>query len=282
MNYTQIPGVASIVDDYDTFFIDMCGVLMKPPKMIEGTQECLHGLKAANKKLAMVTNAEETSRYLTKILKMEYGFRDVDTLFDAIVTAGDMVQFSLREWGLRDGARAFLWGEFPMLDVMSFFQRVETYYEADVVVCCEAIPMDSTDGAHVPATHQKMLEYMLANNIPLLSPNSDVVAPIADGTLYLVAGFFAKKYAEMGGRSLTTGKPGENIFARAHALLGYPSKQRILMVGDTIETDILGAHNFGIDSLLVKSGNYGNKSHLVTHDIPLEVHPNWLVDTFVL
>jgi ribonucleotide monophosphatase NagD (HAD superfamily) len=36
---------------------------------------------------------------------------------------------------------------------------------------------------------------------------------------------------------------------------GAISKNRILMVGDTFETDILGAQNSGIDSALVLTGN---------------------------
>lgn len=43
-------------------------------------------------------------------------------------------------------------------------------------------------------------------------------------------------------------KPDERIFAHTMALFGNPEKSRVLMVGDTPSSDILGANLFGIDS----------------------------------
>lgn len=57
-------------------------------------------------------------------------------------------------------------------------------------------------------------------------------------------------YQKLGGKVQLFGKPGAGIFeyvANKHNL----TKQEILMVGDTIGTDILGANRFGCDSLLL-------------------------------
>ena len=43
----------------------------------------------------------------------------------------------------------------------------------------------------------------------------------------------------------------QHVFKKA----GKIPKNRILMIGDTFETDILGAQNSGIDSALVLTGN---------------------------
>ncbi|AOT09858.1 pyrimidine 5'-nucleotidase [Pseudoalteromonas luteoviolacea] len=43
-------------------------------------------------------------------------------------------------------------------------------------------------------------------------------------------------------------KPDPQVFEHTLALLGNPSKERVLMVGDTPKSDILGANRFGIDS----------------------------------
>ncbi|WP_190365468.1 pyrimidine 5'-nucleotidase [Pseudoalteromonas sp. S16_S37] len=45
-----------------------------------------------------------------------------------------------------------------------------------------------------------------------------------------------------------TAKPDPYIFAHTLSLLGNPDKSKVLMVGDTPSSDILGANNFGIDS----------------------------------
>lgn len=297
MGITQVSGFSEIADKYEAFFLDMCGVimvgdvtspainiegeLMKPAKLLDGAPECLRKLREANKKISMVTNADESADYLIKLLKKGCGLHDMEEIFDAIVTAGDMVAASLRSWGLKKGAKAFVWGEYPMRGIMRFFSRVESYQEADIVVCCEAIEVNSFKHFELYDSHKKILEFMLENGLPMLAPNDDIVAPTAQGDSLVVAGFFAKAYRDMGGRALSTGKPGESIFNHAYSLLGYPDKQNLVMVGDTLETDIVGAHNFGIDSALITSGNYSNHSDLVTHAMPLEVQPNWMVERFV-
>lgn len=43
-------------------------------------------------------------------------------------------------------------------------------------------------------------------------------------------------------------KPDPSIFEHTLALLGNPDKSKVLMVGDTPASDILGANRFGIDS----------------------------------
>ncbi|MCG9768175.1 pyrimidine 5'-nucleotidase [Pseudoalteromonas piscicida] len=47
-------------------------------------------------------------------------------------------------------------------------------------------------------------------------------------------------------------KPDPSIFAHTLALLGNPDKSKVLMVGDTPASDILGANRFGIDSCWLK------------------------------
>ena len=43
-------------------------------------------------------------------------------------------------------------------------------------------------------------------------------------------------------------KPHLKIFEHAHALMGHPPKHEILMVGDNIQTDILGGNAYGMDT----------------------------------
>jgi ribonucleotide monophosphatase NagD (HAD superfamily) len=58
----------------------------------------------------------------------------------------------------------------------------------------------------------------------------------------------------MGARVIYMGKPSKTFYSSLPEATKVP-KDTILMIGDTLETDILGAQNFGIDSLLVFTGN---------------------------
>ena len=64
-----------------------------------------------------------------------------------------------------------------------------------------------------------------------------------------------KKIEEFGGKIEFIGKPFLNIYNAAFKKFNIsPETNKIVMIGDTIETDIVGAYNAGIDSVLVRTG----------------------------
>ena len=59
-------------------------------------------------------------------------------------------------------------------------------------------------------------------------------------------------------------KPAQEIFNYAYEKMGYPSKSRVLMVGDNLNSDILGGNNFGIDTCWLQH----DESEVETHIVP--------------
>lgn len=128
--------------------------------------------------------------------------------------------------------------------------------------------------------------------LPLICANPDTIIMNGDKLRYC-AGFFAKRYEKIVNDTLLSsfptrvtsygplasgqvegrressktykhglvhyyGKPYPAVYLRVFEILkekGICDKNRILMVGDTLETDILGANNAGIDSALTMTGN---------------------------
>jgi ribonucleotide monophosphatase NagD (HAD superfamily) len=90
-------------------------------------------------------------------------------------------------------------------------------------------------------------------NLPAVCPNPDLVAYRGNTPIY-TGGTFAKIYEDMGGKVYYFGKPNKSFYELTLKLYDGPhySKKAILGIGDNIETDILGANNFAIDSLLIK------------------------------
>jgi len=72
------------------------------------------------------------------------------------------------------------------------------------------------------------------------------------------AGALARLYTEMGGESLYFGKPHPPIYDLARRRLSAMGKRvaedRILAIGDGIQTDIAGAMGEDIDSLFITGG----------------------------
>ena len=65
-------------------------------------------------------------------------------------------------------------------------------------------------------------------------------------------GYYYNKYLKIGGKGEYYGKPNPKFYKYICSKLKIKNKKKILFIGDTIYNDIIGANNFGIDSLLVK------------------------------
>jgi ribonucleotide monophosphatase NagD (HAD superfamily) len=90
--------------------------------------------------------------------------------------------------------------------------------------------------------------------------NPDLAYPVNDEEVGLAVGSLAAMLERIVGKAfIRFGKPDTMMFSHAFACandnLPDLKKSDILMVGDTLETDILGANTFGLDTALVLSGN---------------------------
>jgi ribonucleotide monophosphatase NagD (HAD superfamily) len=84
--------------------------------------------------------------------------------------------------------------------------------------------------------------------------NPDAVAPRPNGVMARVAGVTARSLArETGCKVALLGKPFGEIYSLALDRMGLEA-DRVVALGDTLATDILGARHAGIDCALVLTG----------------------------
>ena len=62
-------------------------------------------------------------------------------------------------------------------------------------------------------------------------------------------------------------KPDREFFEKIFVEVGVENKGEVLMIGDTLTSDILGANNIGIDSCLVDIHNVENSEIIPTYKI---------------
>ena len=120
-------------------------------------------------------------------------------------------------------------------------------------------------------TYEDMLQQGLIQKLPFVCANRDKLVR-ANNQNFLCAGAVADHYEKMGGHAFFHGKPDTSLYEEALATIPASSivpKSRMIMIGDSLTTDIQGAINFGIDSLLIGSGihydeiNNHELSHLI-------------------
>ena len=92
----------------------------------------------------------------------------------------------------------------------------------------------------------------------MLCANPDVVVERGDRLVYC-AGALADSTRALGGEVLYAGKPHRPIYDLAldgsPALRGAaPARHRVLAIGDSVRTDLKGAHDLGVDCLFVTAG----------------------------
>jgi HAD superfamily hydrolase (TIGR01450 family) len=95
--------------------------------------------------------------------------------------------------------------------------------------------------------------------IPAIVANTDYAYPVNKNEVAIAVGGVAKMIENIVERDfIRFGKPDSQMFMFAFDLIREYRpihKKDIVMVGDTLYTDILGGNKFGLDTVLVFSGN---------------------------
>lgn len=97
-----------------------------------------------------------------------------------------------------------------------------------------------------------------------------------NGTVNLDTGGFVKLFEYTTGKeAMIMGKPHKNFFSTILQELNLKAEE-VIIIGDDITTDIVGAHNLGDNSILVRTGKYMDKKCENYEGI----EPDMIIDSF--
>jgi ribonucleotide monophosphatase NagD (HAD superfamily) len=228
-------GISTLVNKYDLFFIDLWGVTHNGQKPFPDALECYQNLKKAGKPVFILSNAPRMPEPAIKKLS-DMGLPR-DLYHDLQNPVGPVRDRNL----------------FTVLDE---YTGVENIKDAAFILITGTDAWDRT-----LESYQDELDQALKQNLPLVCANPDKRVMYGD-QIVLCAGAISAHYQSMGGKMRQHGKPDAEIYQILHSraqksLNKEISKNRILMIGDSLATDIAGANAYGIDSLMVLSGIHG-------------------------
>lgn len=235
-------GVAAALHRVRGFILDMDGVLYRGNTIRNGTREFVAFLNRERIPYVCVTNNASRTQpmYQAKLDALGIPIDASRVIGSAKATA---------EWlGSRaaPGARVLVIGEAGLRQEMTDagFTLVETL-PADFVV----VGIDTT------LTYEKLKQASLAirQNAQFIGTNPDTTFPGEEGLLPGNGAILAFLEASTGVKPTIVGKPGAAMMDVAVAHLGLPRDQ-VAMIGDRLETDILGAQNAGLISILLQGG----------------------------
>ncbi|KAL9187369.1 hypothetical protein ACHAXT_001472 [Thalassiosira profunda] len=292
--YERIDRISSpaLLDNYDTFLLDMWGVMHDGSQPYEGVLQTIQELKKAGKRMIVLSNSskrrENSERMLVKL-----GFDPSD--FENVITSGDVSHIILQNnahslgcqnWDVignlieqkKQNVFVFGSGDEDEQYCTSAGWTLTSVEEADLIVARGTFTInDGTTTIHKKDDEMKYWEVMESSlftaaqrKLPMIVANPDKVRP--DEGLPPMPGAIGDTYerfvwtthcAPVGDMTeekareyvKRVGKPFREVYDIA---LGEGERERAIMIGDALETDVVGGDAAGVPVLwVINDGIHG-------------------------
>ncbi len=234
----NLEGLSDVAGRYDGILFDIFGVIHNGVSCFEGAVASLAGLQAAGVPYVFLSNMPLRAGRVAESL-MRRGVPEA--LTGRALTSGEAVFQALEGGGF--GKTYTFQGPDSTREI------VPAGYEEAPVETADFVLVSGIGDEEGPEDYTALLETALARKLPMLCANPDLRVGHGD-RLVACAGLLVDAYARMGGDARWMGKPHKAVFEMARAMLGG----KLLMVGDSLRTDIAGAQAAGLDTVFVRSG----------------------------
>lgn len=265
--------LGEITDDFDTLLLDAFGVLNRGQAPIPGVPERIRDLQAAGKRVMVVSNAAgfSHSTLMARYYRLGYEFDPQDVVTSRKTLVRQLEQESTRHWGLIAGQH-FGPEEFPPLDYRMLADDIDDYHAVDGFLFVGASEWTA-------ARQRLLIESLRARPRRLLVANPDLLAPQEGGDSIEPGSHAHEIQDKTGVEPAFYGKPFANIFDLALERLGPEiDRDRTLMVGDTLHTDILGGQAAGLRTALVTRTGVLAGMNISAAIESSGIAPDWVLD----
>jgi HAD superfamily hydrolase (TIGR01450 family) len=249
---------AQAVDPYKVVFFDAYGVLKNSRGIIPGVADVLLWLLRSGRDMYVVTNdaSKSPGEMAQSYVHPTYGPLLSD---NRIISSGLLAKDFLRS-KVRSGKVAYLGKPASAFYIQSAGLDALPISRATLADNIRAIVLLDDEGFDWFSDLNRTLNLCRSLDIPVIVANSDTSYPVSGNEVAVAVGGLATMIETIvGKRFIRFGKPDTMMFSYAFACAcsnnSQVSKHDVLMVGDTLHTDIYGANAFGIDTALVLSGN---------------------------
>jgi HAD superfamily hydrolase (TIGR01459 family) len=256
----ELNHLSEVSNTYDTFLIDLWGVLHNGVKLNAKALRAVEQLKKKSKKIVFLSNAPRpSSKVIDFLLKIKMDKKYLTN----VMTSGEAAMQAINQY--KFGKKFFHLG--PPRD-SSLFEKIKddltSIDNCDFILCTGLFDEDDPD-LNKKQLHENDMDYyknFLANysSKKLICTNPDLIVHRGDKKEYC-AGYIAKIFEELGGKVIYYGKPHKEIYE-----LCFKKNEKVLAIGDNLRTDIKGANNLNKDCLFISNGvhrdEFSNDSEL--------------------
>lgn len=233
----------SLAKGIRAFIIDMDGVLYEGRRVLPGAVEFMALLRREKiPYLFLTNNATRTpAQFVARLAEMGIEARGEQVLTSALATARHLAQ-------QHAGARVLPVGEAGLLEAL----RQEGLQIVEEV---DANPDYVVAALDTKLTYAKLREatWAVRRGARLIATNLDKTLPTERGEAPGAGAIVGALEIATGVQAEAIGKPQEGILRQALDILGTAARETA-MIGDRLETDILGARRVDIYTILVLTG----------------------------
>jgi HAD superfamily hydrolase (TIGR01459 family) len=263
-HFERVDGMAALAARYEGFILDQWGVLHDGTRPYDGAAQCLQRLKAEGRRIVVLSNSGKREADNLRLMQ-GMGF-DVSAL-ERCVCAGEEARSAIAAradaFHRLLGRRCFAFtraGDRAVLEGigLEFVDRVE---DADFLA---VLGIDSPQRSL--ADYEPELAAGAARKLPMVCANPDILRLTPQG-LVDAQGVLAVRYEALGGRVFYHGKPYPAIYRACLSALRCAPEQ-VIMIGDSVDHDVLGARRAGIASALIPGGVHGAELGIAWGELP--------------
>ena len=254
----QTQSFLFIAQQFKVVFLDSYGVLKNYKGLIEGVQHTVDALRSKNIVIRILTNDASRSQHQQAESFYALGLHNIEE--HEIITSGMMAKQFLQQ-KILNGKIAYLGTENSAHYILQSGLEHIPVREVDLKKLDDisAFVFLDDEGFDWNTDINKTVNLLRHKNLPVIVANSDKLYPVSKNDVSVATGGLAKLIENMLNKKfIHFGKPDSQMFMYAYdglSTTGNFNRQEILMVGDTLHTDILGGNKFGVKTTLVLSGN---------------------------
>ena len=234
----ELNHLSDIYKNYDTFVIDLWGVIHNGMKLNPKAIEAIEHLKNNSKKIVFLSNAPRpSSKVINFLLKLKMDRKYLSN----VVTSGEAAMYAINK--NQFGKTFFHLG--PPRDT-SVFEKVKDnktdLKSCDFILCTGLFDEHESDLEY----YKKFLKKYVSKKLICTNPDLTVHRGHVEE---LCAGSVAKVFEELGGKAIYFGKPYQEVYKMC-----FNSNEKVLAVGDNLRTAIKGANNLSVDCIFISDG----------------------------
>jgi HAD superfamily hydrolase (TIGR01450 family) len=274
----RVDNFKSIIDQYEVVFFDAFGVIKTYAGLVQGIESTFDYLQQQKKEYYIVTNDASRSPEQLAAAYHKLGLPAITQ--DRILSSGMLTKEYL-DLKVEDGIVAYLGTENSAHYIESSGLHtlpISEVNDSNIDKVNALIFLDD-EGFDWASDLNKAVNLLRRRTIPAIVANTDHAYPLTVKDVSIAVGGLATMIENIVGKKfIRFGKPDSQMFMFAYDLVRSQrpvGKKEIVMVGDTLHTDILGGNKFGLDTVLVLSGN------TLASDVDTRITATGIVPTYI-